>query len=334
MAEIGPELRAVVEAFDEPTLLVEGRYVRLANEPAKRLLGRTIEGRDVRLAIRHPQALEQILSRRSGEIDASGIGELGRSWKLIVRPVDGSSLVRMIDRSAAVSAEKMRVDFVANASHELRTPLSTILGYAETLSEDGDFPSELRTKFGATIGDEARRMLRIVEDLMSLSRIEADRFVPPNERVELDEVIQTSVVNANGSAAEGVCEFAVNVEDNLPPVWGDRSQLVQIVDNLLSNAVRYGCDKPGSCIELSAARDGRWVTLVVTDHGPGISREHLPRLTERFYRVDPARSRESGGTGLGLAIVKHIVERHRGSLEIKSTVGVGTSVTVRLPIAA
>ena len=115
---------------------------------------------------------------------------------------------------------------------------------------------------------------------------------------------------------------------------GDRAQLVQVLDNLIGNALRYGCDRPGSRIEIAAGRSGRWVNLSVTDHGPGIAREHLPRVTERFYRVDAARSRESGGTGLGLAIVKHVIERHRGTLEIKSTLGVGTSVTVRLPIAA
>ena len=331
MREIGPELHVLVEAFEEPVLLVRGRHVRLANQPAKALLGRGIEGRDVRLAIRHPQALEHILSGESVDVEATGIGELGRSWKLILRRVGDAMLIRMIDRSAAVSAEKMRVDFVANASHELRTPLSTILGYAETLTEEGELPSDLRAKFGSTIRDEARRMLRIIEDLMSLSRIEADRFVAPDERVELDDVIQTALVNANGA---GACEFAVEIEDDLPPVRGDRAQLVQVVDNLLSNALRYGCDKPGSCIELSAAREGGWVTVSVTDHGPGIPRDHLPRVTERFYRVDPARSRESGGTGLGLAIVKHIVERHRGALDIKSTLGLGTSVTVRLPAAA
>jgi two-component system phosphate regulon sensor histidine kinase PhoR len=131
----------------------------------------------------------------------------------------------------------------------------------------------------------------------------------------------------------GQCEFKIVLPDNLPPIRGDRAQLVQVLDNLIGNAVRYGCDKPGSCIDIAASRNGRWLTLSVTDHGPGIGREHLPRVTERFYRVDAARSRESGGTGLGLAIVKHVVERHKGALEVKSTIGVGTSVTVRLPIA-
>jgi two-component system phosphate regulon sensor histidine kinase PhoR len=226
----------------------------------------------------------------------------------------------------------MRVDFVANASHELRTPLSTILGYAETLAEEGDLPPQLRAKFGSTIRDEARRMLRIIEDLMSLSRIEADRYLAPDDSVSIADIAETALANvANGR--RGQCDFVVRVPEDLPPVRGDRAQLVQVLDNLISNAVRYGCDRPGCGVELTASRSGRWIAVTITDHGPGIPREHLPRVTERFYRVDAARSRESGGTGLGLAIVKHIVERHRGTLEIKSIVGEGTSVTVRLPVA-
>jgi two-component system phosphate regulon sensor histidine kinase PhoR len=239
----------------------------------------------------------------------------------------------MFDRSDAVSAEKMRVDFVANASHELRTPLSTVLGYAETLAEESDLPSDLRSNFGRTIRDEARRMLRIIEDLMSLSRIEADRFIAPSETVSIDDIVGSAVANAAHLRGGGQCQFVVDLPSGLPAVRGDRAQLVQVFDNLLGNAIRYGCDRAEPKIAISAVREGRWITVTVTDHGAGISREHLPRVTERFYRVDAARSRESGGTGLGLAIVKHIVERHRGSLEIKSTAGVGTSVSVRLPLA-
>jgi two-component system phosphate regulon sensor histidine kinase PhoR len=176
-------------------------------------------------------------------------------------------------------------------------------------------------------------MLRIIEDLMSLSRIEADRFIAPDESVSVEDVVGTAVANASHIRGGGQCEFVVDVAHNLPPVRGDRAQLVQVLDNLLNNAVRYGCDRPDSRIEISAVRDDRWLALTVTDHGPGIPREHLPRVTERFYRVDAARSRESGGTGLGLAIVKHIVERHRGFLEIKSAPGGGTSVHVALPLA-
>jgi two-component system, OmpR family, phosphate regulon sensor histidine kinase PhoR len=335
MVDISPTERLLVDALDEPALIVRGSVVQLANPPARRLFGAGIEGRDVRLAIRHPQALERILAHESTEIDATGIAELGRSWRLLIRQLDGgSALVRMIDRSEAVSAEKMRVDFVANASHELRTPLSTILGYAETLAEEDDLPAELRSNFGRTIRDEARRMLRIIEDLMSLSRIEADRFLAPNETVSIADMVETAVDGASQVRGAGQCEFALKIAPNLAPVRGDRAQLAQVLDNLLSNAVRYGCDRPNSVVDISVSQDGRWIVLTVTDHGPGIPREHLQRVTERFYRVDAARSRESGGTGLGLAIVKHIVERHRGALEIKSNVGVGTSVTVRLPVAA
>jgi two-component system phosphate regulon sensor histidine kinase PhoR len=330
---LGKSERALVDALDEPALIVEGSTVRLANLPARELLGTGIEGRDIRLAIRHPQALENILARRSADVDATGIVDPGRSWRLLIRDLgDGSVLVRMFDRSDAVSAEKMRVDFVANASHELRTPLATVLGYAETLAEESDLPAELRSNFGGTIRDEARRMLRIIEDLMSLSRIEADRFLAPSESVSIYDVVHTATASAAHLRGGGQCELAVDLAGDLPSVRGDRAQLVQVLDNLINNAVRYGCDHPGSKIEVSAHRSGPWVTLNVTDHGPGIGREHLPRITERFYRADAARSRETGGTGLGLAIVKHIVERHKGSLEIKSTIGVGTSVTVRLPL--
>lgn len=333
MADLGGSERALVDALDEPALVVEGSIVRLANAPARRLLGALIEGRDVRLSIRHPQALELILDHATGQVDATGIVEPGRSWQLLVRPLwPHAALVRMIDRSDAVSAEKMRVDFVANASHELRTPLSTVLGYAETLAEESDLPPDLRANFGRTIRDEARRMLRIIEDLMSLSRIEADRFVAPDERVEIDDIVKTALSNVGHVRGKRSCEFRLAVEDDLPPVRGDRAQLVQVLDNLISNAVRYGCDRPNSAVDVAASRSGPWILLSVTDHGPGIAREHLPRVTERFYRADAARSRESGGTGLGLAIVKHVIERHRGSLDIKSIVGVGTSVTVRLPV--
>jgi len=335
MAVFGDRERALVNALEEPALVVEGSVVRAANRAARGLFGAQIENRDVRLAIRHPQALELILGNGSGEIDVTGIVEPGRSWRLVNRRLwPNAALIRMIDRSDAVSAEKMRVDFVANASHELRTPLSTVLGYAETLAEESDLPVDLRANFGRTIRDEARRMLRIIEDLMSLSRIEADRFVAPGERVDIADIVSTAAANASHLRGAANCEFKLDVAEDLPSVRGDRAQLVQVLDNLISNALRYGCDRPGSAIDISAQRNGAWVLLSVTDHGPGISRDHLPRVTERFYRVDAARSRESGGTGLGLAIVKHIIERHRGSLDIRSTLGIGTSVTVRLPVAA
>ncbi|MFL6736939.1 MAG: sensor histidine kinase [Sphingomonas sp.] len=335
MRDTGPSVRALIEALEEPALVVEHGIVSVANARARLLLGGRLEGRDIRFAIRHPQALEQILSIRSGDLEVTGIADPGRPWLLSIRELDDDRvLIRMIDRSDLVAAEKMRVDFVANASHELRTPLSTIGGYAETLAEEDDLSAATRSKFGRVIRDESRRMLRIIEDLMSLSRIEADRFVAPSDRVAISDVLQTSIATASATRPATQCRIAIDIAGDLPPALGDRAQLVQLFDNLISNALRYGCDRPDSSLEISASRESRWLMVSVTDHGPGIPREHLPRVTERFYRVDAARSLESGGTGLGLAIVKHIVERHKGSLAIRSTPGVGTSVTVRLPVAA
>jgi len=335
MRHYGEDVRALIDALEEPALIVERGIVAIANGPARLLLGGRVEGRDVRLSIRHPQALEHILGGRSGDLEATGIAEPGRPWRLSVRPLDEEAVfVRMFDTSDIVAAERMRVDFVANASHELRTPLSTIGGYAETLAEEDDLPAKARSDFGRIILDESRRMLRIIEDLMSLSRIQADRFVAPSDRVALADVIQVSLASAGGARSSVQRHICADISDKLPAVRGDEAQLVQLFDNLISNAIRYGCDKPDSKVEIAARAEGQSVITTVTDHGPGIPREHLPRVTERFYRVDAARSRESGGTGLGLAIVKHIVERHRGSLEIKSTLGLGTSVTVRLPVAS
>jgi two-component system phosphate regulon sensor histidine kinase PhoR len=326
-----PEVQLVIDALDEPTIIVRGRRIDLANAAARTLLGPTIAGRDVRLAIRHPEALDMILGRRDGDIDAAGIGEVGRTWRLHIKEVDGSVLVRMADRSAATATERMRVDFVANASHELRTPLTAIIGYSETLADTEKLPEELRSSFARTIGDEAQRMLRIIQDLMSLSRLDADRFVRPTEIVSVADVLDAAVTNTRFMANAGGCELRTQLDEDLPDVAGDFDQLVQLFENLLSNAVRYGCGGDRSEIRVRATRDGDSVRVAVADQGPGIPKEHLPRLTERFYRVDSARSRNSGGTGLGLAIVKHIVERHRGSLEIGSEPGRGTTVTVRLP---
>lgn len=327
-------MRALVDALEEPALIVEGLTIGFANDGAKAILGGGIEGRDVRLAIRHPDALEHILTGRAGEVEVTGIGEVGRPWRVVVRDLGhGASFVRIIDRAASVSAEKMRVDFVANASHELRTPLSTVIGYAETLADDADLAPEVRSKFSSTIRDEAARMLRIIEDLMSLSRIQADRFVEPSDRINVGELLETAVANASRPRANGdACTIKLEVEPGLATVKGDHGQLSQVFDNLLSNAIRYGCDQSSAEIQVSVRSEGGYVAVTVTDHGPGIARNHIPRLTERFYRVDEARSRGSGGTGLGLAIVKHIVERHRGLLDIKSELGAGTSVSVRLPV--
>jgi two-component system phosphate regulon sensor histidine kinase PhoR len=335
MAVLHNQVRALLDAIDEPALLVDGQRISAANGSARDLLGSRIEGSDIRLAIRHPEALEQILEGRSGKIAMVGLGGVERPWELSISALaDGLQLIRLTDRSAARAAERMRVDFVANASHELRTPLATIVGYAETLGEAGEIDAATRARFGETIHTEARRMLRIVEDLMSLSRIEADRFVTPQDHVSLEEIVRIASENGRPLAEARGCRIEVELEQGLPAIIGDFSQLLQLADNLIANAIRYGCGAKDCVVTIRAARVGGEALFSVSDSGDGIAPEHIPRLTERFYRIDAARSRDAGGTGLGLAIVKHIVERHRGSLEIKSAPGQGTDVLVRLPSAS
>ena len=333
MADSNSLSLAILEAIEEPALIVEAGIVDAANRAAQQLLGGFMVGRDLRFAIRHPRALDTIMAGRTEEIEVIGIGGADRPWILSVRPLTGKAvLVRLADRSALRSAERMRTDFVANASHELRTPLATIIGYAETLNEEGPVDEATRRRFGLTVETEARRMLRIVEDLMSLSRIEADRFRPPDELVDLTEVARIAIENAAPLLDRRGCRIEATI-DQAPPVAGDFGQLLQLADNLIGNAIRYGCTDKNNVIDVRVSSDGSRVVMVVSDQGDGIPAEHLPRLTERFYRVDSARSRESGGTGLGLAIVKHIVERHRGALDIRSEPGSGTEVIVSFPVS-
>jgi two-component system phosphate regulon sensor histidine kinase PhoR len=328
-------LRSLLDALPEPSLIVANGVIMISNRAARQILGEWIDGQDVRRAIRHPAAVERLLGSNgsSDEVELAGIGSAERRWMMNVRALDGGAkFVRLTDRSESYAAEQMRVDFVANASHELRTPLATLVGYAETLREQGgDIDSPTRERFIGIIHDEARRMQRLVEDLISLSRIEAERFSPFTEEIDLSPLIEDVIQNCRNSAAERACEVHLEVPQQLPPIAGDRSQLLQLVDNLLSNSIRYG--RAGGKIVLRAVAEPNMVRLTVSDQGEGIAPEHIPRLTQRFYRVDPSRSRSQSGTGLGLAIVKYIVERHRGRLSIESRLGHGTIVHVLLPLA-
>jgi two-component system phosphate regulon sensor histidine kinase PhoR len=328
--------RNVLEALPEPALIVASGRVEMSNAAARATLGSGIEGQDVRLAIRHPEAMQRLVvdpPAAAEEVELAGLGEAERRWTMSIAPLeDGALFVRLSDRSEAHAAERMRVDFVANASHELRTPLATLLGYTETLREQADELDEAtRRRFTTIVHDEARRMQRLVEDLVSLSRIEAERFNPPREPLALASLVEEVRDNVRHMAAERGGEIRLEAESGLPDVAGDRAELLQLIDNLISNALRYG--RPGTPVVVALAREGAMVHLAVSDQGEGIAAEHIPRVTERFYRVDPGRSRSLGGTGLGLSIVKHVVERHRGRLRIESEPGQGTIVHVLLPVA-
>jgi two-component system phosphate regulon sensor histidine kinase PhoR len=329
-------LRSLLDALPEPALVVADGRIRTANAAALGVFGAGIEGADVRTAIRHPAAVERLLGAApdaADEVELAGVGEPERRWTMTVAPLDEATLfVRLVDRSEAWAAEKMRVNFVANASHELRTPLATLVGYAETLREQGDeIDAVTRLRFTAIVHDEAKRMQRLVEDLISLSRIEAERFSTPTEPLGLAALVEEALESWRLAAAERGSEIRIEAEAGLPAITGDRHEVLQLVDNLLGNALRYG--RPGTPVAVRMQREDAMVRLTVSDEGEGIAPEHIPRVTERFYRVDASRSRSLGGTGLGLAIVKHIVERHRGRLKIESEVGRGTDAHVLLPVA-
>ncbi|MCC2978794.1 ATP-binding protein [Sphingomonas sp. IC4-52] len=325
-----PMMEPVLDALGEPVLILLGSRIVSANRAARALLGSHVVGEDARTAIRHPAASGLLASEESaGPVALTGLGSVAQRWEMQIAPIgDGRRLVHLTDRSGSHAAERMRVDFVANASHELRTPLASILGYVETLSDAAGDDPVVRARFLKIVFDEARRMQRLVDDLMSLSRIEAEKFRAPSDIVDLGTLVDdTHAELAEAHDGRGR-DIILEHESGSIPVLGDRTQLSQLLHNLIGNAMKYG--HPGTPVRVSISRDGDAVRLIVADQGDGISPEHLPRLTERFYRVDPGRSRSVGGTGLGLAIVKHIVERHRGRLDIASRVGEGTRVTVTL----
>lgn len=330
--------RSLIEGLREPTLVVgkDGR-VTLGNAAARKLLGQSVEGAVLSQVIAHPAATEWLERPEHGaaeEVELSALAGSRRHWLMRMAPLrDGQILIRLIDRSEAHAAEQMRVDFVANASHELRTPLSTLIGYTETLRDQGDeIDLETRQKFLTVIDEEAHRMQSVVEDLISLSRIEAERFSTPKDAVGLAPLVAQVVDNSRRSADERNSNLIVRIAAGLPPIAADSGQILQLLDNLVTNALRYGA--PGTPVTIGAEPEGAMVHLVVADEGEGIAPEHIKRVTERFYRVDTSRSRALGGTGLGLSIVKHIVERHRGRLTIESKVGVGTKMHVLLPVHA
>jgi two-component system phosphate regulon sensor histidine kinase PhoR len=324
---------ALLNGIDEPMLLIEQGRVALANDAARALLGDHILAQDVRLAVRHPGAAARLADPTDGPpVELVGLGARERVWEMSVRQVaPGLRLVRLADRSTVRAAELMRVDFVANASHELRTPLATIIGFTETLEDAGE-DAAVRTRFLGIMAGEARRMQRLVDDLMSLSRIEAEKHRAPADLVVLAILVDEAIAVVKATDPAAAARIELDVIDELPPAAGDRGQLLQLLHNLIGNAVKYG--RADGTVRVTLDLDGEMVRLRIADEGDGIAPEHIPRLTERFYRVDPSRSRGIGGTGLGLSIVKHIVERHRGRLDIISEAGIGTTVTVLLPRAA
>ena len=253
-----------------------------------------------------------------------------RAVSLVARPLtDGGAVLAMYDLTPIRRLEQVRRDFVANVSHELRTPLTIVGGYAETLVEDADVPVDSRQAFLRTILSNTRRMQRIVDDLLDLSRIESGGWRPNPVWCRVPDVV-ADVMLAVKPAVEGKnVVVRADIAADAERVFADPTALRQVLGNLVENAVRHTAE---GTVRVIARRDGDLLSLAVADTGVGIPAEHLPRIFERFYRVDPARSREQGGTGLGLAIVRHLVEAHRGAVTAESSEGSGTAITTTWPV--
>ncbi len=347
----------ILDSLPDPLILIDRRRrILSANVAAGELfdMDRTAQrlaGRDLASVIRDPKVLEaadQALQQdRKGTIQFTLPSPVEHTFAALVVPLpvahaDGTAaIVALYDQTERLKTESMRADFVANASHELRTPLAAVLGFIETLQGPARDDAEARDKFLDIMLKQANRMTRLIDDLLSLSRIELREHTRPTQAVDLEAIIRAAVELLDRLAKERHSTIIVDIAPDVPAVIGDTGELGQVLHNLLGNAIKYGGD--GGKVEITVALSdfrppamqgkGPCVRMSVRDSGEGIPREHLPRLTERFYRIDTARSRSLGGTGLGLAIVKHIVNRHRGAMTIDSEIGKGSVFSVYLPPA-
>ena len=326
--------RPVLDALPDAAMALDGqRRVAAFNAKAAEIFPQVSEGLLFSAINRNPLLLSGLASVRGGDpisIDIEERWPVERTLKVTIAALpDGGRLLTFRDLSEARSIERMRTDFIANASHELRTPLASIIGFIETLQGPAKDDPGARERFLGVMGAQAQRMKRLVDDLMSLSRVEMHAHVRPRGQVDLAGVL-TDVVAAMEPVAE---RDGTAIALDLPPlpalVEGDREELTQAFQNLVHNAIRHGRENGRITVKLTQVAGG-WEASVADD-GPGIAPYHLPRLTERFYRVDADASRRKEGTGLGLAIVKHIVQRHRGELTIRSQLGSGSEFRISVP---
>jgi two-component system phosphate regulon sensor histidine kinase PhoR len=324
-------IHETIEPVALPLLLLEGTRIVEANAAARAALGEHVLGQDARIALRHPDAMRLIDQPDGASVSIPGFTGSRSLWQLTRRAIAGERwMIELADRTAESDVSRAHTDFVANASHELRTPLAAVIGYAETLGDDtAPTDRETRHRFVGIIDREARRMLSLVEDLMTLSHVEAEKHDRPSEAINLAQLAARVVSEVASLKGKERVVLAAGEPDTM--VLADPGQLEQLLRNLIDNALKYGAEDQPVRVSVERRADDQ-ARLSVTDQGPGIAPEHLPHLTRRFYRTDPGRSRASGGTGLGLAIVKHIVERHGGALDITSTVGQGTCAAVQLPL--
>lgn len=341
-------MQDILEALADPIVIVDARReIVAANSAASAIFSGQLVGRNIALSIRHPDVLESLeavldtAATREAEVTLPGAVATtylvrAASVRLSDAPDQASALIAFHDLTAARQAEHMRADFVANVSHELRSPLTSLLGFIETLRGPARDDTAARERFLEVMDGEAKRMARLIDELLSLSRVESEEHLPPQGQVDVRTMLREIARSFDMRAAERDMKIAVDCPQDLPPVLGERDEVTLVFRNLVENALNYG--RAGTPVTITAGTVARvpgsgnpGIRISVQDRGEGISPEHIPRLTERFYRVDRGRSRSMGGSGLGLAIVKHIVNRHRGRLTIESKLGEGSVFTVVLP---
>ena len=331
-------LASLVEALGDPALLIDrADRVQAANAQARLLVPGLRLRAPLAMALRDPDVLAAVARARAESAAQTARwrehGSVERVFEARAAPVvalPGLVALTLRDLTEARRLDRIRTDFVANASHELRTPLASLLGFIETLQGPARDDARARERFLEVMRGQATRMSRLIDDLLSLSRVERNLHIRPTDPVDLAQVV--------GHIAETLAPLAQSrgaaMKLDLKPatVAGDRDELARMAENLIENALKYGLPDEGpGIVEASVQREGRDAVLIVADHGRGVPAQHLPRLTERFYRVDPGASRAQGGTGLGLALVKHVVARHGGRMSITSRVGEGTSFRVAIP---
>ena len=338
-----PELNRIIAGLPDPVIVVDrdGR-VTAFNPPARLLAPALRRGDPASIALRIPDVVDAVrLVASTGEsrrVEFSERAPSERWWEAFVTPAGDSSVgddlvvLTFHDLTPLRRVEEMRADFVANASHELRTPLAALRGFIETLQGPAREDTQARERFLEIMRLQATRMSRLIDDLLSLSRIELNAHIPPDTPVNIISIVRQVVDALQMLASERGLEVSIAAPSEPLIVLGNRDELTRLFENLIENALKYGAS--GKKVEIAIARleGGSEAEISVRDYGPGIAAEHLPRLTERFYRVDVVESRTQGGTGLGLALVKHILNRHRGKLNIRSKTGEGATFTVRLPL--
>ncbi len=337
----------ILNGLSEAVFLIdENRQIVLTNPQAGEIFGKGLEGQNIVRAIRHPDCLRAIEEALAGAETTNAVIVLERpvpttyqirAAHLPEEDIFGArAVLSLADISHVREAEQMRSDFVANVSHELRSPLTALTGFIETLQGPAKDDKDAHERFLHLMEREASRMNRLIGDLLSLSKVEVNERVRPTGTADVVSIISRVITTLSVQAEEEQTRVIFNHPDKVALVPGDEDEILQVFQNLIENAIKYGSAGTDvsvtiNVLERAAGVRGAALSVEVQDRGPGISSEHIPRLTERFYRVDDSRSRDIGGTGLGLAIVKHIVSRHRGRLLITSEKDVGSTFTVLLP---